>query len=168
MAIGRAGPAQIARLGGRVAVKNFDGQRVAVAVSPAIDAEKFISGEGHPTASIGRFIAGVDCAIIMNPKVWEASGHVGGFADPMRKCPGCGHFVRADQLWDVLATGCKWLTTSLTILQYPQRGARGAQAEDQRDRGRLQVGWQVDVWTGLAGCVRAAAWPFCSSLPPFP
>jgi hypothetical protein len=28
-------------------------------------------------------MVGVDCSIIMNPKVWEASGHVGGFSDPM-------------------------------------------------------------------------------------
>src|SRR5947209_8644747 len=48
-------------------------------------------------------MVGVDCAIIMNPKVWEASGHVGTFADPTRKCPGCGKFVRADQLWALLA-----------------------------------------------------------------
>ncbi|MBY0526311.1 MAG: glycine--tRNA ligase [Gemmataceae bacterium] len=48
-------------------------------------------------------MVGVDCAIIMNPKVWEASGHVATFADPTRKCPGCGRFVRADQLWEILA-----------------------------------------------------------------
>jgi glycyl-tRNA synthetase len=48
-------------------------------------------------------MVGVDCAIIMNPKVWVASGHVGTFADPTRKCPGCGKFVRADQLWALLA-----------------------------------------------------------------
>src|SRR5260370_13334773 len=55
-------------------------------------------------------MVGVDCAIIMNPKVWEASGHVGGFADPMRKCAGCGHFVRADQLWESLA-GSAWMNS---------------------------------------------------------
>ncbi|MCB9864518.1 MAG: glycine--tRNA ligase, partial [Phycisphaerales bacterium] len=27
-------------------------------------------------------MVGVDCSLIMNPKVWEASGHVGGFSDP--------------------------------------------------------------------------------------
>lgn len=48
-------------------------------------------------------MVGLDCSIIMNPKVWEASGHVGTFADPTRKCPGCGKFVRADQLWALLA-----------------------------------------------------------------
>ena len=34
-------------------------------------------------------MVGVDCSIIMNPKVWEASGHVGGFADPMVDCKKC-------------------------------------------------------------------------------
>jgi len=60
-------------------------------------------------------MVGVDCSIIMNPKVWEASGHVGGFADPMRKCDGCGHFVRADQLWDTLATGSEWVNSLLQV-----------------------------------------------------
>jgi glycyl-tRNA synthetase len=43
-------------------------------------------------------MVGVDCAIIMNPKVWEASGHVGGFSDPMVDCKACKGRFRADQL----------------------------------------------------------------------
>ena len=54
-------------------------------------------------------VVGLDCSIIMNPKVWEASGHVGGFSDPTRKCNGCGRFTRADQLWDMLATSSVWM-----------------------------------------------------------
>jgi glycyl-tRNA synthetase len=46
-------------------------------------------------------MVGVDCAIIMNPKVWEASGHVGGFADPMVDCKKCKGRFRADQLYIV-------------------------------------------------------------------
>ena len=34
-------------------------------------------------------MVGLDCSIIMNPKVWEASGHVGGFSDPMVDCREC-------------------------------------------------------------------------------
>ena len=34
-------------------------------------------------------MVGLDCSIIMNPKVWEASGHVGGFSDPMVDCKAC-------------------------------------------------------------------------------
>ena len=55
-------------------------------------------------------MVGVDCSIIMNPKVWVASGHVGTFADPTRKCPGCGKFVRADQLWSLLAESA-WMNS---------------------------------------------------------
>src|SRR5207249_989873 len=43
-------------------------------------------------------MVGVDCAIIMNPKVWEASGHVKGVADPMVDCKACKSRFRADQL----------------------------------------------------------------------
>src|SRR5437870_1635524 len=43
-------------------------------------------------------MVGVDCALIMNPKVWEASGHVGGFADPMVDCKESKLRYRADQL----------------------------------------------------------------------
>lgn len=55
-------------------------------------------------------MVGLDCSIIMNPKVWVASGHVGTFADPTRKCSSCGRFVRADQLWAILAE-CTWMNS---------------------------------------------------------
>lgn len=41
---------------------------------------------------------GVDAAILMNPKVWEASGHVAGFADPLVECKKCKKRYRADHL----------------------------------------------------------------------
>ena len=44
-------------------------------------------------------MVGVDCSIIMNPKVWEASGHVGGFSDPMVDCKKCKKRFRADKVW---------------------------------------------------------------------
>jgi glycyl-tRNA synthetase len=47
-------------------------------------------------------MVGVDCALIMNPKVWEASGHVGGFSDPMVECDKCKRRFRADKVWLVL------------------------------------------------------------------
>lgn len=43
---------------------------------------------------------GVDAAILMNPRAWEASGHVAGFADPLVECSKCKHRFRADQLED--------------------------------------------------------------------
>ncbi len=41
---------------------------------------------------------GVDCAILMNPQVWVASGHVGGFSDPLMDCKECKERFRADKL----------------------------------------------------------------------
>lgn len=41
---------------------------------------------------------GVDCAILMNPRVWEASGHVAGFSDPKMDCRNCKTRHRADTL----------------------------------------------------------------------
>lgn len=41
---------------------------------------------------------GVDCAILMNSRVWEASGHIGGFSDPLMDCKGCHARHRADNL----------------------------------------------------------------------
>lgn len=43
-------------------------------------------------------IVGIDAAIIMHPRVWEASGHVEGFNDPMVDCKECKRRFRADQI----------------------------------------------------------------------
>ena len=43
-------------------------------------------------------IVGLDAAIIMNPRVWEVSGHVAGFSDPMVDCRSCKLRFRADDL----------------------------------------------------------------------
>ncbi len=45
-----------------------------------------------------RYNVGIDCAILMNPEVWVASGHVGGFADPLMDCKSCRERFRADKL----------------------------------------------------------------------
>ena len=42
----------------------------------------------------------IDASLIMNPKVWEASGHVSGFADPLMDCKECKARWRADKLID--------------------------------------------------------------------
>ena len=43
-------------------------------------------------------MVGLDSAILMNPKVWEASGHVGSFADPLVDCKECKERFRGDKL----------------------------------------------------------------------
>ena len=49
-------------------------------------------------------IFGVDGAIIQNPKLWEASGHIAGFTDPLVDCKNCKTRHRADHLAGVDST----------------------------------------------------------------
>ena len=41
---------------------------------------------------------GVDCAILMNPQTWVASGHLGSFSDPLMDCKACHERFRADKI----------------------------------------------------------------------
>lgn len=43
---------------------------------------------------------GLDSAMFKNPKVWEASGHVGGFSDPLAECKKCNTRIRVDKELD--------------------------------------------------------------------
>ena len=45
-----------------------------------------------------KYNVGLDAAILMNPQTWVASGHVGGFADPLIDCKSCKARFRADKL----------------------------------------------------------------------
>ena len=45
-----------------------------------------------------QYNTGVDCAILMNPRVWKASGHLSGFSDPLMDCKNCKSRHRADDL----------------------------------------------------------------------
>jgi len=51
-------------------------------------------------------VVGLDAAIIMNPKVWEASGHVEAFTDPLVECKKCHHRFRADKVEDGKCPDC--------------------------------------------------------------
>ncbi|MFA6554597.1 MAG: glycine--tRNA ligase [Candidatus Paceibacterota bacterium] len=63
---------------------------------------------------------GVDAAILMNQNVWKASGHVGGFADPLVECGKCKKRFRADQFGDKIAEN-KWQLPS----ECPSCGEKG-------------------------------------------
>ena len=45
-----------------------------------------------------KYNVGVDCAILMNPQTWVASGHLAGFSDPLMDCKQCHERFRADKL----------------------------------------------------------------------
>jgi glycyl-tRNA synthetase len=46
-------------------------------------------------------IVAIDSAILQHPRVWEASGHLAGFTDPLIDCKTCGQRFRADHLGDL-------------------------------------------------------------------
>ena len=64
--------------------------------------EDMVSRHDNTMPAVGAPAAfdmvGLDCSILMNPRVWEASGHVGGFNDPMVDCRETKNRYRADQL----------------------------------------------------------------------
>src|SRR6476661_6161151 len=72
-------------------------------------------------------MVGLDCAIIMNPKVWVASGHVGGFSDPMVDCLKCKRRFRADKVY---RQGYLRRGTDGSLVQAPELGYLTAEASD--------------------------------------
>jgi glycyl-tRNA synthetase len=50
------------------------------------------------TVTMRDDVVGIDASILMHPRVWEASGHVSGFSDPMVDCKKCKARFRADHL----------------------------------------------------------------------
>jgi len=88
-------------------------------------------------------IVGLDCTIISHPKVWEASGHVGGFADPMQTCRNCKRLHRADQVWEALEEAA-WAKAFLEATD-PQRWAEreGKKLAPGRDTPVRERGWHA-------------------------
>jgi glycyl-tRNA synthetase len=52
-------------------------------------------------------IVGIDAALIMSPKVWEASGHLENFTDPLVECKKCNARAREDQIENGECASCK-------------------------------------------------------------
>ncbi len=71
-------------------------------------------------------MVGVDCSIIMNPQVWVASGHVGGFQDPMSSCKFCRRLFRDDQVWDQIVTS-PWLASLRELNDKNPEGVSGVE-----------------------------------------
>jgi glycyl-tRNA synthetase len=69
-------------------------------------------------------VFGIDGAIIQNPKLWEASGHVAGFTDPLVDCTNCGARLRADHLANTDSTDIAELTELLKDTVCPVCGKK--------------------------------------------
>ncbi len=62
---------------------------------------------------------GVDCAILMNPQTWVASGHLGSFSDPLMDCKECHERFRADKLIEDFSAEKK-ITLDGSVDAWPQ------------------------------------------------
>lgn len=71
-----------------------------------------------------REIFGIDGAIIQNPRLWKASGHVDGFTDPLVDCKNCGARHRADHLAGLDSTDLKELALLLQNKACPKCGKK--------------------------------------------
>jgi glycyl-tRNA synthetase len=63
-------------------------------------------------------MVGLDAAITMHPKVWEASGHLASFSDPFTGCADCGRHYRADQIVDAIWNS-RWFRAFKKMLEGP-------------------------------------------------
>jgi glycyl-tRNA synthetase len=69
---------------------------------PGVELLKNIKNEWWKTMTYREDVEGIDASILMHPRVWEASGHVENFTDPMVDCKECKARFRADQLEDAM------------------------------------------------------------------
>jgi len=94
--------------------------------------------DGEPIEMVG-----LDSAIIMNPKVWEASGHLAGFKDPLVDCKECHSRFRADHLLRPFLLPLHSIPSSGQIFDTVQfragDPARLDRLVDQPDASKLQV-----------------------------
>jgi len=72
-------------------------------------------------------IVGLDSGILMHPKIWEASGHVNAFNDPLVDCKKCKARYRADELFDGDLSKGKW-----NEIQCPKCGTTGNLTEPRQ------------------------------------
>ena len=71
-------------------------------------------------------VVGIDSAVILARQVWEASGHVDAFVDPLTECQSCHKRFRADQLEEDFEARHNRLPTSLSEINCPNCGVKGA------------------------------------------
>ena len=79
-------------------------------------------------------IHGLDSSIIMNPKIWEASGHVDGFTDPMVDCKESKNAIPSRS---VICCGdyCRWCKSWLSLsYRVRKHGGRGFRTCNEKKR----------------------------------
>jgi glycyl-tRNA synthetase len=85
-------------------------------------------------------IVGIDSAVILAPRVWEASGHIATFSDPLTECLSCHNRFRADNLEDEFeARKGRKPEGGLADIACPNCGTRGKWTEPKQFSGMLRT-----------------------------
>ncbi|MCU1581258.1 MAG: glycine-tRNA synthetase subunit beta [Microbacteriaceae bacterium] len=94
--------------------------------------QTFVRGRGD--------MVGLDSAVILPKRVWEASGHVATFTDPLVECLVCHHRFRADHLTEAFeAKKGRAAEGGLAEISCPNCGTRGQWTEPQNFSGMLKT-----------------------------
>jgi glycyl-tRNA synthetase len=85
-------------------------------------------------------IVGLDSSVILAPEVWQASGHLTEFTDPLTECQSCHHRFRADQLLEAYEEKHgRPPENGLADLACPHCGTKGAFTEPRNFNGMLRT-----------------------------
>jgi glycyl-tRNA synthetase len=84
-------------------------------------------------------VVGLDSSVILAPQVWEASGHVSAFVDPLTECKKCHKRWRADQLTDAYADKHGRAPAGLEDITCTNCGTKGEFTEPRDFNGMLRT-----------------------------
>jgi glycyl-tRNA synthetase len=84
-------------------------------------------------------IVGLDSAVILSPKVWEASGHIDAFVDPLTECTSCHKRFRADHLEEAFLAKNPDKEFSLKEINCPNCGNKGTFTEPKMFNGLMKT-----------------------------
>ena len=93
----------------------------------------------HSMVSSRDDVVGLDSSIILPKKVWEASGHVEAFVDPLIECTSCHKRFRADHLEEAFEEKKKRAPSSLSEIPCPNCGGKETWTEPKNFNGLLKT-----------------------------
>ena len=120
----------------------YGGSRSAWDYGPlGVELKENVRRQWWKTMVTGREdIVGIDSAVILATQVWEASGHVATFSDPLTECQNCHHRFRADHLEEEFeAKKGRAPENGLLDIACPNCGTRGQWTEPKQFSGMLKT-----------------------------
>ena len=100
-------------------------------------------------------MVGMDTSILMHPRIWQASGHIEGFSDPLVECKSCHRRRRSDDLEENRCPSCGG--------ELPEPSECNLRVKTHMEPGVVEAGTVPDEALAPAGRSRAAAVPSSSA-----